>query len=212
MAKLHLSFTRATITPDRPLSTPEDTCSVILAHDGNVTCNENRLNEGNGIFVNPTSTICAVGAAPCTILIYTLSALGMPDAPETREVDVTFPCIFRLDEVAFPPGARAYRHVHAGSGFRHLRWGQLDLVADDHNFTARPGDTWFEAAHSPVQATATEKAAETRFARAMVVPLEFEGKPTIHILDPADLEKPKRQVTHRHIDKVLTTWPYVDAG
>ncbi|WP_133175980.1 hypothetical protein [Yoonia sediminilitoris] len=85
-------------------------------------------------------------------------------------ISVDFTCVVRLVEVAFPPGTVAYSHVHAGAGFGHLRWGYLQLEADDHAFEAHRGDTWFEAANSLVQATATLHAEETRFALCMEIP------------------------------------------
>lgn len=140
------------------------------------------------------------------MIVYLLSDKpALAGALASEQIDVTFPCLLRLDEVAFPPGAQAYRHVHPGPGFRHLRWGALHLDADDHEFDATPGFTWFEAANSPVRATASSDATETRFVRCMILPVDYEGKPTIQILDPRDADRPKKQVTYRHVDTVLTS-------
>ena len=45
---------------------------------------------------------------------------------ETLEVP-NGPALFRLDEVRFPQGAIAYRHVHAGPGTRVLIQGELEI-------------------------------------------------------------------------------------
>lgn len=113
------------------------------------------------------------------------------------------PVLLRLDQVSFPPGAIAYRHVHAGAGIRYLDRGALHLQADDHAFDAAPGDSWFEGADSPVRATASEDAAETRFLRFMALPAAYLGKPSIRILDAADAALPRRQTTLRHFERLV---------
>lgn len=161
---------------------------------------------GGGFLINERLPVQA-GAQGATLLIF---ALGQVAAPAIAQEALTLPkgpALLRLDEVSFPPEAIAYRHVHAGAGFRYLRHGQLHLQADDHEFTAQAGDHWFEAAGSPVRATASADHPETRFVRCMVLPPEYEGKPTIQILDAKDAQQPKRQSTHRHIDHLLTHLP-----
>ena len=123
-----------------------------------------------------------------------------------HRVDVDMPngaALLRLDEVAFPQGAVAYRHIHPGPGIRVLVEGSLRLIADDHTFDVEVGGAWVEGANSPVRA---ENIAEgrSRFVRAMILPVALEGKPSIDILDPADREKPRLQVTHRHVDHIFT--------
>ena len=123
----------------------------------------------------------------------------------SQEVALSGPTLLRLDEVVFPSGAIAYRHVHPGPGIRCLLTGKLHLQADDHDFTATQGRAWFEAAQSPVQATAQSDASFIRF---IALPVEFEGKPSINILDPEDAVQPMLQKTTRHIDRVVQ----LDAG
>lgn len=110
------------------------------------------------------------------------------------------PALLRLDEVFFPPGAIAYRHTHPGPGIRHLVRGRLHLQADDHAFEIAAGDSWFEAALSPVRATALE---QSSFVRCMILPPEFEGKSTLTILSEADRGLPRLQQTHRHVDTLI---------
>ncbi|WP_371155811.1 cupin domain-containing protein [Jannaschia sp. 2305UL9-9] len=123
--------------------------------------------------------------------------------PVLHQSQITLPAgpvLLRLDEVFFPPGAIAYRHVHPGPGIRHLVRGRLHLQADDHAFEAAPGDSWFEDANSPVRATALE---QSSFVRFMVLPPEFAGKSTLTILSDEDRARPRRQQTHRHVDALI---------
>lgn len=111
--------------------------------------------------------------------------------------------LLRLDQVTFPPGAVAYRHVHPGPGIRFLAAGQLEIIADHHVEQATPGHAWFEAANSPVKAVAHSSAPETSFIRFMVLPVKFAGLPSINILDNADAQKPRRQITQRFFDQPI---------
>lgn len=111
----------------------------------------------------------------------------------------------RLDQVTFPQNAIAYRHVHWGAGFRHLVAGGLEIDAGDHQQDMNPGDSWFEDINSPVKATAKDGCV-SQFIRAMVLPLEFLGKPTIRILDPEDAKKTTSQKNHRFVDQVVDLW------
>ena len=111
--------------------------------------------------------------------------------------------IFRLDQVTFPSGAIAYRHIHSGAGFRHLVLGGLHIDTGSHIQQMHPRDSWFEDMHSPVRATAME-GTTSQFIRAMLIPVEFQGKPTIKILDPIDAAKPSLQKNHRFIDQPIS--------
>jgi quercetin dioxygenase-like cupin family protein len=111
--------------------------------------------------------------------------------------------VLRVDEVAFPEGAIAYRHIHPGPGIRTLVDGQLRLISDHDTQVMSPGDSWFEGANSPVRAE-NMVAGVSRFVRAMILPAAFEGHPSIDILAQIDRDRPRLQVTHRHIDHVFT--------
>lgn len=213
MPDLSLSLYRLALDPAQDAVIPGSGVALVLSHEGDLSIDGRSLGIGEGRLTRAGAALRAQGADPSLALAFVLSEdAAVEGALASERISVDFPCVVRLDEVAFPPGAVAYRHVHAGAGFRHLRWGHLQLEADDHAFEAHPGDTWFEAANSPVRATATEHAHETRFVRCMVIPPDYEGKPTIRILDPDDAALPKRQVTHRHIDQRLACWPHVEAG
>ncbi|MEP2533237.1 cupin domain-containing protein [Shimia sp.] len=126
------------------------------------------------------------------------------------DVLACYPCDYpaggafmRIDEVCFPVGAVAHRHTHTGAGIRHLVRGSLRLEADDHTQTMNVGDSWFEAANSPVRAVSLHEKGVASFLRAMVIPAEFEGKSTFTLSNPDDAQLPRLQVTHRHIDLPL---------
>lgn len=213
MPDLSLSLYRLALGPAQDAVIPGAGIALVLSHAGDLSIDGNHLGAGEGRLACAGATLRAPGEVSSVALAFVLSEdAADAGALASERISVDFPCVVRLDEVAFPPGAVAFRHVHAGAGFRHLRWGHLQLEADDHAFEANPGDTWFEAADSPVRATATEHATETRFVRCMVIPPDYQGKPTIQILDSYDAALPKRQVTHRHVDQLLDSWPHVEAG
>jgi quercetin dioxygenase-like cupin family protein len=111
--------------------------------------------------------------------------------------------VLRLDQVTFPKGTIAYRHVHAGAGIRYLTKGQLEICSDHHSEQMKPGEAWFEDANSPVKAIAS--ISETsQFVRALILPLGYEGKPTIKFLNPEDHQKPKLQENHRFFDQLIS--------
>ena len=110
--------------------------------------------------------------------------------------------VLRLDQISFPAGAIAYRHVHAGTGYRYLTAGRLEVRADDHAITVGPGESWFEPANSPVRAT-NLATTETAFVRAMVLPMVYLGKPTITYLNAEDADKPRLQSNQRFFDQVI---------
>ena len=109
--------------------------------------------------------------------------------------------VLRLDQINFPPGACAYRHTHPGPGIRYLVEGELEIVSDQHRQVMATGSAWFEDANSPVRATAG--AAPASFVRAMVLPIDFLGKPTLNILSPEDATKPRLQTNKRFFDQVI---------
>lgn len=116
--------------------------------------------------------------------------------------------LLRVDEVAFPVGAVAHRHTHAGSGWRHLVSGALRIEAAQGTQIITPGQSWFEPAETPVRAVALQEAGVTRFVRCMVIPVAYADRSTFQLCDPADGQFPRLQVTHRHFDHD----PQLDAG
>lgn len=150
-----------------------------------------------------------IGAASNATLIFTLTKGPVEDAVAYQHFEwPAGPALLRVDEVCFPVGAIAYRHSHSGAGFRHLVRGSLRLEADGHSQTIAAGESWFEAAKSPVRAVAMQIEGVTSFVRCMVVAPEFEGQSTFALVDPAEAQLPRLQVTHRHLDHPF----YVEAG
>lgn len=113
------------------------------------------------------------------------------------------PALLRLDQVTFPAKARAYRHIHPGPGIRYLISGALEIQSDHDTQMMEPDDAWFEDANSPVQATASD-VPETSFVRVLILPVAFEGKPTIKLLNAEDENLPKRQTNQRYGDQIIT--------
>lgn len=110
--------------------------------------------------------------------------------------------IFRLDQVSFPIGSCAYRHVHHGAGIRYLKKGELEITSDHATDLIKTGMAWFEPSHSPVRAT-PQNEEPASFIRAMLIPKNFEGKPTIKYLNAEDEARPKFQTTQRFFDQVV---------
>ena len=98
----------------------------------------------------------------------------------------------RCDRVDFPPAGVAYRHTHPGPGIRYLLFGSIRIEAGGSARDYGPGEAWFESGPEPVLATASESD-DTAFVRVLVLPREWEGRRTIHYVDPADEDKPKLQ-------------------
>jgi hypothetical protein len=108
----------------------------------------------------------------------------------------------RLDTVTFPPGTRAYRHIHASCGIRYIICGTLEINTDESIDLMEQGHAWFEGVESPVLAIADEEV-ETQFARVMILPPEYHDKLTITYVDPADDDKPRENKNSRFIDALV---------
>lgn len=166
---------------------------------GEVDLNGNTVFAGDAGYAQDAEVSSITGAEA---LCFSVTETRAEDAVQTEQVVWTdAECVFRLDQVSFPPGARAYRHTHPGPGFRCLTMGALEIKSDHHIESMGPSSVWFEAANSPVQATAGD--APTAFVRGMILPMEFLGKPTLNILDVDDLKKPRLQTNRRFFDQVL---------
>lgn len=158
--------------------------------------------EGAGAYVEDGQSVeTATGAE---VWHFGVSAGDARDVPLNRRLAETFEfpdarAVLRLDQVTFPAGAVAYRHVHSGAGIRGLVEGGLEIRSDHDVTDMVPGDAWFEDADSPVQATAIDGTTSS-FVRAMVLPAAFIGKPTLRYLDPGDAEKPRLQENRRFVD------------
>jgi hypothetical protein len=86
--------------------------------------------------------------------------------------------LFRLDQITGAAGHVADRHQHPGPGIRCLLEGAFNVQqdAESHRDLA-PGDAWWETGSDTVIAWSSAQMA-ARFLRGMVLPVEWEGKPT----------------------------------
>lgn len=187
--------------------------SAFWVSRGALTIGENRIRRGEaallrkgeaGVFSQPHGAQwvrfdLTEGEAPADALLS--APVSLPAQPQNAA------CLLRLDQVRFPPGAQAYRHVHPGDGIRFLVQGELRVIADMHEQRATPGHAWFEAANSPVRAEASAAETQTSFVRFMVLPSAYVGKPSIRILDAHEAQLPRKQVTHRFIDELAYLSP-----
>jgi hypothetical protein len=132
-----------------------------------------------------------------------MAALGPSLNKRTDYIDVPGPETgIRLDTVTFPPGTRAYRHVHVSCGIRYILMGTLEINNDHGIDLMEEGHAWFEAVGEPVLAIASETA-ETQFVRMMVLPADYHGKLTITYVDPADDDKLREQINNRLLDEIV---------
>lgn len=199
-------------TPDGP--------QAIWVERGKISISELIVSEGGGNFIAPKECIKAL--TPTTFLRFGI--VETDQAPAILEPSqfllrcavslASGPVIMRLDQVTFPPHARAYWHTHPGPGIRYLTRGELTLESAHDREIKQPGQAWFEGANSPAQATAqgtnqataqdaTPDSGTTMFVRAMILPVEFEGKPTFKLLHPEDRNKPALQTNKRFFDQQI---------
>ena len=187
---------------------------AIYAAEGSICIDGSELNQGEGRFVSGFFSAQPTAPGPVTLLYWGVVASGeseekrasLPRSVACERVDrlhlASNEIVIRLDTVTFPPGSCAYRHVHAGPGTRYLLSGSLEINGEQSREFMQPRDAWFEAENSAVLAIA-DKMVETVFVRMLVLTPDYLGKPTITYLDPADNEKPRRQVNQRLIDQLV---------
>jgi quercetin dioxygenase-like cupin family protein len=208
MSNFQLCLIRETGVAEAGVILPACWRTIWLA-EGRVQLNGQRLEPGGSHISSGPLAVSGDAASGVDWLRFELFAAGaepwlLPASQLLSRQDITVSedeVLLRLDQVSFPPGATAYRHVHPGPGIRYLVKGQLELISNHGCEIARPGQAWFEAANSPVRAVADAALPETSFVRFMVLPVAFAGRPTINILDADDAEKPRRQVTERYVDQ-----------
>lgn len=182
----------------------DNTCyHAIYVLSGEIEISGNRYSAGDGCFVHSQAVATGVDAELYHFCVSpTAKENTQPGLqPILRATTTQTPgdAILRLDQVVFPPKARAYRHIHPGPGIRCLLAGELEIKSDHDTTTLQSGAAWYEDANSPVQATAGNMP-ETSFIRALILPAAFEGKPTIKLLNPDDEALPRLQTNKRHFD------------
>lgn len=179
----------------------EACCHGIYVLHGTVTHDGTSYASCDGFFASGHILLAGDGV----VLLFNLSSSGLVSSKNENVLTANFEhdeeeALVRFDQVIFPPTARAYRHIHPGPGIRHLISGRLEIKSDHDVTWMEYGSAWFEDANSPVQATAAD-VPETSFIRMLVLPVAYEGKPTIKLLDPADEALPKLQSNRRFFDQ-----------
>jgi hypothetical protein len=107
-----------------------------------------------------------------------LSGLRMSRIISTLAMQPGTRWLFRLDEINTAAGRIADRHQHPGPGIRCLLEGTFNVQqAAESARDLMPGDAWWETGSDTVIAWGSRQMA-ARFLRGMVLPAEWEGKPT----------------------------------
>ena len=159
---------------------------------------------GQGGYARSGEVVLSDDQEPADFLLFSVGQLAGDQSPQlsARIRLQAGKCLLRLDQVTFPPGAIAYRHVHKGAGIRYLTRGRLDVRTDHGAQKITPGGAWFEDTNSPVMATSSPDE-ETAFVRAMLVQPELLGRPTITYLDEEDADKPRLQTNTRFFETAV---------
>ncbi len=144
---------------------------AIWVKQGTVLVAGAHIETGQGVFAMSDADLEATGPNSAKCLCFSLQAAPTSQTPIlVQHVQIpTGQAVFRLDQVSFPRGAIAYRHVHAGAGIRYLLQGSLSVQSDHGTELMQPGDAWFEDKNAPVRAVASETE-ETEFIRASILP------------------------------------------
>ena len=108
----------------------------------------------------------------------TLSSLRMSRVITTLDMAAGSQWLFRLDCITSAAGRIADRHQHPGPGIRCLLEGSFNVEQAGQSVRDRkPGDAWWETGSDTVVAWGSDQM-PAKFLRAMVLPVEWEGKVT----------------------------------
>lgn len=186
---------------------------VIYVVEGSIEVDGAQFTAGQGV-LSEGGTCITFHSGPTKLARWELVPRGTPSSnpmtPACRSLHKRTDFIdidgdktgIRLDTVTFPPGTRAYRHIHASCGIRYILKGTLEINTDKGLDLMEPGHPWFEAVNEPVVAIADAEI-ETQFVRMMVLPVDYHGKLTITYVDPADDDKPREQINNRLLDEIV---------
>lgn len=181
-------------------------CHGIYMLCGSARIGDKMVNQGEAVYVSAFDGQSLSLSADADIWHFALHRQSEHKSDSTAIQDNRFemdePMLLRLDQVSFPVGAQAFRHIHHGAGIRVLKDGEIDIISDHDRMTIQAGDAWFEDIASPVQAI-PQNDQFASFIRAMAIPARFEGQSTIEYLDEADQKRPKLQTTHRFFDQPI---------
>lgn len=205
MSKLSMFLYRHSFAPHDQMETPQGHQAIWVEH-GSLSIGEQTISAGEGTYVARNETISTTISTKFLRFEIAISS-NTADLPGLAELILagrislhSGPAIMRLDQVTFPANARAYWHMHPGPGIRYLTCGALEIKSEDHTDIKQPGQAWFEDTNTPAQAT-SQNAETTAFVRAIILPPQYEGKPTIKLLNPEDEAKPALQTNKRFFDK-----------
>jgi len=184
---------------------PKGRHNAVWVQTGALNVSGDTVTAGNGCYVQGGAEVTVDGTESAKVLhLEIMSAPLAKDGNPILAADFEWAetdAVLRLDQVTFPPGACAWRHVHPGPGIRYLVEGQLEIQSDHTTETMTRRSAWFEDADNPVQATAGTT--QSAFVRAMILPVEYEGKPTLRYLNADDNLKPRLQTNRRFFDQKL---------
>jgi len=85
--------------------------------------------------------------------------------------------LFRLDQITSAAGRMADRHQHPGPSIRCLLEGTFNVQSVESARDLMPGDAWYETGPDTVVAWGSLQMV-SKFMRGMILPIEWEGKPT----------------------------------
>jgi hypothetical protein len=132
-----------------------------------------------------------------------LSGLRMSRIIATLAMPAGTRWLFRLDQINAPAGRIADRHQHPGPGIRCLLEGTFNVQQDAESARdLMPGDAWWETGSDTVIAWGSRQMT-TRFMRGMVLPTEWEGKPTGTWLSGEAAAASSRGNWTLHLDRIV---------
>jgi hypothetical protein len=133
-----------------------------------------------------------------------LSSLRMTRIITSLAMAEGSPWLFRLDQINTGAGRIADRHQHPGPGIRCLIEGTFNVQQDAESARdLMPGDAWWETGSDTVIAWGSRQMT-SRFVRGMVLPTEWEGKPTGTWLSGQAAAASSRGNWQLHLDRIIT--------
>jgi hypothetical protein len=110
--------------------------------------------------------------------------------------------LFRLDQISNTAGRIADRHQHPGPGIRCLLEGTFNVAQDAESArNLLPGDAWWEPGPDTVIAWGSRQMG-AKFMRGMILPAEWEGKPTATWLS-GEVAGPRPGNWKLYVDKLI---------
>jgi len=206
MAAYFLELSEDRIARQGELSLPAlDGSRIVYIVAGTVAGDDAAYVENNAFFGKAACTMQAPAGA--RLWRWELRRDPTPDHPDRKAsyavaLDPREEYLMRCDRVDFPPQGIAHTHVHAGPGIRILLRGTIRIRVAGEETALAPGDAWFERGPDPVLALADEKQ-PTSFIRTMILPRDYEGRPSIRYTLSADADKPKVQQYTRFVEDFI---------